>query len=156
MRDPDDNTFDKLLAAIRREPGDALARGVLCDRLHELGEYELEAWWRGGAEAWMRNFASQCIWEYSDPPASVGQAMTYEQVMEEADNWIEAVEAAKGDTGVWGVGCRFSDYQLTTASELLYDEETDKTFWRAYETIRGVVVNDYCKRDGGNLFNCTC
>lgn len=152
---PDDQVFSALLRAIWDDPNDQLVRGVLADRLHELGEYELENWWRGGAENWMRDFASKCAYEWDDEGNPAGTRLTYEQVLAEADDWVLAVKR-DGEDEWGGLWCRFSQYQCTTASGLMEDPENASTFWRAYETIRGKLVDDDAKGHGGNMFGCTC
>jgi len=157
MSFPADDTIEKLLAVVRQQPDDNTARGVFADRLRELGEDELADWWAGGAEKWMRAFAAKCVYEFDDPGQGVtGQPMTYEEVMGGAEQWITDIEEAGGEVNIWSLGCRFSPFQLTAASELLENPETAKTFWRAYETIRGVLVPEVCKQHGGSLFNCLC
>lgn len=166
MNDPKDDTFEKILAAIRRDPKDQLSRNALIDYLQELGEHDLAKWWAGGAEAWLRDFASRCKYEYDDPPYKVGDSLTYEEVLKEAEDWIAAgfrphffddffeVDALPEPNAVWTEPYRFSQYQLTTGNVALDDPDTSAKFWSALEVVWGKKIPDEAKQCGGRIFNC--
>jgi len=157
LPDPDDDTFEKLLDAIRRQPDDQTARGILADRLHELGEYELEELWRGGAEKWLRECAVKVTHQWDDPPRRVGDSLTYEELLEEAADWITAgYRSPDGEDtyAAWEEPYRFSQYQLTTGEDLLEDPATAGMFWRALEIVWGKRIPEAAKECGGRMFNC--
>lgn len=151
MNDPQDGTFEKLVAAVRRDPKDQTARGALADRLQEIGEYELEALWRGGAEAWLRDLAKKIVYTCDDPPYKVGDSLTYDDLMAELDDWVRA-----GDFNetTWVEPYRFSRYQLTTGCDVLDDPETSEMTWRCVEIVLGRRIPAAAKECGGRVFDC--
>lgn len=156
MNNPDDNTFEKLLEAIHDQPNDQTARGILADRLHELGEYELEDLWRGGAEAWLRALATRIIYEFNVPPHKVGESITYDDLMKEIADWIKAGTRNRVLKRVqpWDEPYRFSDYQLTNGAAVLEKPGVAEMMWRCVQIVWGKQLPQAAKECGGRMLDC--
>jgi uncharacterized protein (TIGR02996 family) len=156
MNNPDDNTFEKLLAAIHDQPDDQTARGILADRLHELGEYELEDLWRGGAEKWLHALAARIVYEFNDPPHTAGESITYDDLMKEIADWIKAGTRSPIFKRIqpWDEPYRFSDYQLTNGCDVLEEPGVAEMMWRCVEIVWGKRLPQAAKECGGRMLGC--